>query len=145
MVFSMWFVPEVISCNNRGIVRRGVFCWILPEAISRGLVAQLHGRDIPFGNNVTYLGDTIDRAMTWRHHIEKTVPKDLRTYIRTYYLFKSRSLSTNIKLTFYKTLIRSIMIYANPTWKYATDADLLQLQCLQDRVLCATGKLDRCT
>jgi hypothetical protein len=37
-------------------------------------VLQLKGRDIPFVNNVTYLGVTLDR-MTWRHHIERTAAK----------------------------------------------------------------------
>jgi hypothetical protein len=50
--------------------------------------------------------------MTWRLQIERTVAKALRTYIRTYSLFKSDRLSTNIKLTLYKALIRSIMTYA---------------------------------
>jgi hypothetical protein len=43
-------------------------------------VHQLNGRDIPFVNNVTYLGVTFDRMMTWRLHIERTVAKALRTY-----------------------------------------------------------------
>jgi hypothetical protein len=66
--------------------------------------------------------------MTWRLHIERTVAKALRTYVRTYSLFKSERLSTNIKLTLFKALIRSIMVYACPTWEYAADAHLLKLQ-----------------
>jgi hypothetical protein len=54
-------------------------------------------------------------------------------------------LSTNIKLTLYKALIRSVTPYACPTWEYAADSHLLKLQCLQNRVLWATGNLDRCT
>jgi hypothetical protein len=81
--------------------------------------------------------------MTWRQHIEKTVAKALRTYIRTYSLFKSKRLSTNIKLKLYKALIRSVMTHACPTWKYVADAHLLKLQCLQNIVLRATGNLDK--
>jgi hypothetical protein len=73
--------------------------------------------------------------MTWRLHIERTVAEALRTYIRTYSLFKSQRLSTNIKLTLDKALIRSVMTYACPTWEYAADARLLKLQRLQNRVL----------
>jgi hypothetical protein len=40
-------------------------------------VLQLKGRDIPFVNNITYLGVTFDRRKTWRHHIERTVAKTL--------------------------------------------------------------------
>jgi hypothetical protein len=74
-----------------------------------------------------------------------TVAKALCTYIRTYSLFKSRHLSTNIKLTLYKALIRSVMTYACPTLEYVVDAHILKLLRLQNRVLCATANLDRCT
>jgi hypothetical protein len=38
-------------------------------------VLQLNERDIPFVNNVTYLGVTFNNTMTWRHHTERTVAK----------------------------------------------------------------------
>jgi hypothetical protein len=60
----------------------------------------------------TYLCVTFDRRVTWKHHIERTVAKALRTYVRTYSLFRSWHLSTNIKLQLYKALIRSVMTYA---------------------------------
>jgi hypothetical protein len=37
------------------------------------------------------------------------------------------------------------MTYACPTWEYAAGAHLLKLQHPQNRVLCATGNLDRGT
>jgi hypothetical protein len=110
-----------------------------------GDVLHLNERDIPFVNNVTYLGVTFDRRMTWRPHIVRTAAKALRTYIRIYSLFKSGPLSKNIKLMLYKALIRSVMTYACPTWEYAADAHLMKLQRLQNRVLRAIGNLHRCT
>jgi hypothetical protein len=83
--------------------------------------------------------------MTWRHRSERTVAKTLRTYVRTYSLFKRVRLSTNIKLTLYKALIRSVMTYACPIWEYAAGTHLWKLQRLQNRVLRAIGNLDRCT
>jgi hypothetical protein len=77
-------------------------------------VLLLNGWDIPFVNNVMYLGVTFNRRMTWRHHTERTVAKALHTYVRTYSLFKSWRLSTNVKLMLYKALIRSVMTYACP-------------------------------
>jgi hypothetical protein len=50
-------------------------------------VLQINGRDIPFVDNITYLGITFDRRMTWRLHIERTVAKAFRTYLRTYSVF----------------------------------------------------------
>jgi hypothetical protein len=37
------------------------------------------------------------------------------------------------------------MAYAYPTWDYEADAHLMKLQRLENRVLRATGNLDRCT
>jgi hypothetical protein len=42
----------------------------------------------------------------------------------------------------YKALIRSVMTYDCPTWEYAADAYLLELQ---NRVLRVIGNLDRPT
>jgi hypothetical protein len=106
---------------------------------------QLNGRNIPFVNSAKYLGVIFDRRMTWRLHIEWTTAKALGTYIRTYSLFKSKRWSANIKLILYRALIRSIMTYACPTWEFAADTHLLELQGLQNRVLRAVGDLDRRT
>jgi hypothetical protein len=43
------------------------------------------------------------------------------TFIRIYSLFRGEHLSANIKLTLYKALIRSVMIYACPAWKLVAD------------------------
>jgi hypothetical protein len=96
-------------------------------------------------NNATYLGVTFDKRMRWRHHIERTVAKALSTYIRTYSPFRNGRLRTNIMLTLYKPLIRSVMAYACPTWECMADTHLLKLQHMQNRVLRATENLDRCT
>jgi hypothetical protein len=68
-----------------------------------------------------------------------------RTFIRVYSLFKSERLSTNIKLTLHKALIRSVMTYACSAWELAADTHLLKLWCLQNEVICTIGKFPRCT
>jgi hypothetical protein len=65
---------------------------------------------------------------------------NLATYIRTYFLFKRKRLPINVKLTLYKAPIRSVVVYACPTWDYVAE-----LYGLQNRVLCATGCFDRRT
>jgi hypothetical protein len=75
--------------------------------------------------------------------MESTAAMAFVVYIRPNSLFKSESLST--KLILYKTPILSIMIYACPTWEHATNAQLLKLQRLQNRVLSIIGNPDRCT
>jgi hypothetical protein len=106
---------------------------------------QLNGWNIPFVNSVKYLGVVFDRRMTWRLHIEKIAAKALGTYIRAYSIFKSKHLNANIKLIMYRALMRSIMTYAFPTWKFAADTHLTKLQRLQNRFLRAIGNLDRRT
>jgi hypothetical protein len=67
-----------------------------------------------------------------------------RTVIRIHSLFKSELLSTSIKLTYQRELIRSVMTYACPTWELATDPYLLKVQHLQNKVLCIYGNFARC-
>jgi hypothetical protein len=74
----------------------------------------LNGRNILFVNSAKYLGVIFDKNVTWRLHIEMIEAKAFSTLIRIYSLFKSERLSTNIKLTLYKALIRNIMTYSCP-------------------------------
>jgi hypothetical protein len=55
--------------------------------------------------------------MTWKLHIETMKAKAFWTFIRLYSLFKSEQLSTNIKVTLHKALIRSVTTYACPAWE----------------------------
>jgi hypothetical protein len=70
--------------------------------------------------------------------------KAFRTFIRVYSLFYIERLNANIKLTLHNALIRSIMTYACPAYEFAADTHLLNLQCLQNKVLRTTGKFPRC-
>jgi hypothetical protein len=78
-------------------------------------VLQVNGQDIPFVNNTAYLGVNFDRRMRWRLHIETNVDKALRKYLRNYSVLKRERQITNIKLTLYKNMIRSVTTYAGPT------------------------------
>jgi hypothetical protein len=49
----------------------------------------LNGRNIPFVNQVKYLGIIFDTKITWRLHTEMIEAKAFRTFIRVYSLFKS--------------------------------------------------------
>jgi hypothetical protein len=63
----------------------------------------LNGRNIPFVNNIKYVGVIFDKKITWRIHIQMIEAKAFRTFLRVYSLFKSERLSANIKLTLHKT------------------------------------------
>jgi hypothetical protein len=96
-------------------------------------------------NDVKYLGVIFDKNITWRSHTEMIEGKAFRAFITTYSLFKSKRLSTNIKLTLHKALIRSVITYACPAWEFAADTHLLKLQRLQSKVLRAIGNFPRHT
>jgi hypothetical protein len=96
-------------------------------------------------DHVKYLGVILDKKIAWRLLIEMIEAKAFRTFIRIYSLFKSERLSANVKLTFHKALIRSVMAYACPAWEFAADTHLLKLQRLQNKVLRTTGNFPRCT
>jgi len=92
----------------------------------------MNGWIIPFVNHVKYLGVISDKRITWWLH-------------RVYPLFRSRRLSSNIKLTRHKALARAVMIWACPAWEFAADAYLLKLQHLQNKVLRIIGNFPRRT
>jgi hypothetical protein len=111
---------EFVNININEGKRKSIYFSRKPKVSDN--VLQLKGRGVPFVNNVTYLGVTFDSRMTWIQHIEKTIAKTLSTYIRNYSLLRSRHLSTNTKLTLYKALIMSVIIYACPILESAADA-----------------------
>jgi hypothetical protein len=55
--------------------------------------------------------------------------KAFRTFIRVYAPFSSERLSTNIKLTLHKALIRSVITQACSVWEFVTDTLPIKLQC----------------
>jgi hypothetical protein len=48
----------------------------------------LKGRNIPFVNNVKYLGINFDRKISWGPHIQRIEATAFRTFINIYSLFK---------------------------------------------------------
>jgi len=74
----------------------------------------LKGRNIPFVNQVKYLGVIFDRKNVWTIHIGTIEIKAFPTFIRVFSLFKSERLSANVNLTLHKALVRCIMNYASP-------------------------------
>jgi hypothetical protein len=105
----------------------------------------LNGQDIPFANSVKYIGVIFDEKITGRLHIETIEAKAFRTFIGIYPLFKSEQLSTNVKFTLHKALIRSAMTYACPACEFVAETHLLILQRLRDRVLRNVGNFPKRT
>jgi hypothetical protein len=110
-----------------------------------GSLLTMNGRNMPFVNNVKYLGVLFDNRITWRLHIERIKAKAFRTFIRLYPLFKSERLNSNIKLTILKSPIRSVKTSPCTAWEFSAELHLLQLQLLQNRVLRTIGNFPRRT
>jgi hypothetical protein len=115
--------------------------WIRPPES----LLTLNGLNIPFVNSVKYLGVIFDRKITGRPHRKMIKTKAFRTFIRVHALFKSERLSTNIKLTLHKALMRSVMTQACSIWEFVADTLLIKLQCLEDKVLHTIGNFPRRT
>jgi hypothetical protein len=81
----------------------------------------MNGRNIPFVNNVKYLGVIFDKNIIWRLHIKTIEAKAFRAFTKTYSLLKSDRLSTNFKLTLHKALTRSVMTSVCPAWEFEAD------------------------
>jgi hypothetical protein len=92
----------------------------------------LNGWNIPFVNHLKYLSVIFNKRITRKLHIERIKAKALRTFIRLYPLSKSERLTTKIKLTLLKALIRFVMTYACPAWEFVAEFHLLKLQRLQN-------------
>jgi hypothetical protein len=97
----------------------------------------LNWRNIPFVNNVKYLGVNFDRMITWRLglYLEMIDAKIFKTFLGIYSLFKSKRLSAKIKLTVRKAFIRSVITYACLARVFAADSYLLKFQRLQNNFL----------
>lgn len=127
---------------QRGLTAQNSQCnrWNTLEELHRvpDNTPQQNGRDFPFLSNVTCFGVTFCRRMTC-----DTIPKgfffaqSLLMYIRTYYLFRSWRLSTNVKL--YRAPIRSTMFHMAVRGGRSLLGRLNKV-----RILDATGRLARC-
>jgi hypothetical protein len=93
------------------------------------------GRNILFVNGIKYPDVNFSKRITWRLHKEIIEAKAFRKLIKIYSLFKSERVSANIKVTFHKALIRSVISYACPACELAPDTCLVKLQHVQNKVL----------
>jgi len=80
----------------------------------------LKGRNIPFINNVKYLGVNFDGKITCRN----SRCQGLSNIYQNLPPFKCEHLSANTQLIFYKGLIRCVMTYAYPTWELVVDSHI---------------------
>ena len=91
---------------------------------------------VPNKDTVRYLGMTLDKRLTWKQHIlDKS--KQLRDKLKKFYwLIGHRSnLSTQNKITLYKTVIKPVWTYGIQLWGTASNSNIEILQRLQSKTL----------
>lgn len=111
-----------------------------PESIN------IFNQEIQIGNELTYLGVTLDKRLNFNSNTSKLIEKS-RTAIRTLFpLINLHSkLNVNLRLYIYKTYIKPILLYACPVWGNTTRSNLKKLQVIQNKMLRLTARKRRAT
>jgi hypothetical protein len=107
---------------------------------------KIFKENISWTKETQYLGVNLDAKLIYRRHISCILRK---TNYRLRQLFpilnQSSTIDINLALIIYKTLLRSILIYACPVWGYAANTYINKLQTFQNKVLRIITKLPRVT
>lgn len=91
---------------------------------------------IPQTETVRYLGFHLDRRLTWKNHIiTKRKELNKRYGLLRRLLGPKSKLSTNNKLTIYKTVLRPIWTYGIELWGSAKPTNIKTIQSFQSKVL----------
>ena len=91
---------------------------------------------IPNKDSVRYLGMTLDRRLTWKQHITDK-SKQLKDKLKKFYWHTGRrsNLSTQNKITLYKTIIKPVSTYGIQLWETASNSNIEILQRFQSKTL----------
>lgn len=110
------------------VKRRGATPWPRP--------LELFGERIEWANSAKYLGVTLDRGLTWRHHISEVRQRAKRRLTILAPLLNARSgLSIANGLLIFKQIIRPMLTYAAPVWWTAARSHIQKLQAVQSTCL----------
>jgi hypothetical protein len=105
----------------------------------------LIGRNIYIVIYAKYFDVIFDKRITWKTHLEMIEVKVFTTFNRIHFLFKSESLSTNVKLTLHKALIRSEMAYSCPAWEISGRHLTPKIAAPIKNFSCTIGNIPTCT
>lgn len=94
---------------------------------------------------VKYLGVVLDQKLNFSEHINLIVHNAIGKLIKLYPIFKNKHLTQNSKLIFYKTFIRTALLYACPVWSLACQTNVNKLQVVQNKFLRLIGNFRRFT
>ncbi|VVC31270.1 Reverse transcriptase domain [Cinara cedri] len=97
----------------------------VPFTLKRTVPPAVHlqGTQIPSSPNVKYLGITIDKRLTWGPHL-KLKRKTLNSRLHLLHPILKSKLPVHTKLIMYKSLLRSIGVYAIQIWDCAKPSQI---------------------
>lgn len=105
---------------------------------------KIYDKDIEEKTTVKLLGVTLDKRLRFCQHITNVINRTYITLSKLYPLVNRRSrLSTDNKVTLYKTLFRPIMTYACASWNTISDTQCKRLQTTQNKLLRLLTNSDR--
>lgn len=92
---------------------------------------------IPWSKQVKYLGIYLDTKLNYRYHILSYLIPKINQRIRWLYPFISRNscLNSKNKITLYKVMFLSFILYASPIWGKCAKTHINKLQILQNKFL----------
>lgn len=95
----------------------------------------VNGVKIPFQNKVKYLGLVLDAKLSYIPHIDHILDKARSAYLTWFNVLHHPDLSVPVKVTIYKTIIRSIISYGFPIWYNLSKHQLNRLYLFERKCL----------
>ena len=104
-------------------------CWIL-LIVAKGLNIKFNDTNIPWECKVKHLGIILDSKLTFRDHIQYSMPSKHKILIKTLYPFINRSseLSKENKMLIFKGIFQAVMFYAAPVWIKSATPTFIKLK-----------------
>ena len=98
---------------------------------------SFNGQSFNWKESVKYLGVILDRKLTFKHHIDRSIQKANAASFSSLYCLLSRKSSTTLdsKIRIYKSFIRPILTYACPIFANAAFCHLRKLQLFQNKFI----------
>jgi hypothetical protein len=99
-------------------------------------IIDSNGTDIPWKDQVKYLGLNLDTRLRWGPHITATRNKALAIMAALYPIFNRHSkLSVRNKLLILKSIVRPILVYGAPVWSNVSNTNMAKLQIIQNKCI----------
>ncbi|KAL4143386.1 hypothetical protein QTP88_005723 [Uroleucon formosanum] len=97
---------------------------------------KINGHNIPWSQNIKYLGVILDKKLTWNPHISSKVQQGYQRLKILYPLInRQTSMSWKCSILLYKQIIRPLLLYAVPVWGQCAPTHINKIQVLQSKVI----------